>query len=100
MPALSRNQSRSSGEVAGVMRSTIEFGNVQCSSTHCGQRRVEPGGGGQRGAPSRVSVRGQVVAAQDRDRAGGPVAPDRERSRDAVERRALTGGAIAGDGSA
>ena len=36
MPALSRSQSRSLGAVAGVMRSTIEFGNVQCSSTHAG----------------------------------------------------------------
>jgi hypothetical protein len=36
MPALSRSQSRSSGEVVGVMRSTMAFGNRQWLSTHAG----------------------------------------------------------------
>jgi hypothetical protein len=34
MPVLSRSHSRSDSAVTGVMRSTIEFGNVQFSPTH------------------------------------------------------------------
>ena len=55
------------------------------------QRRVEAGGGRERGGPSRVSVARQVVAAEDRERAGRAIAPDRQRGRDAVERRVLAG---------
>jgi hypothetical protein len=51
MPALSRSQARSSGVVAGVMRSTIELGNVQCSSTQPGSVRSS------RAAADRVAAR-------------------------------------------
>ena len=51
MPAVSRSQSRSAGAVAGVMRSTIEFGNVQCPSTHAGSA------GSSRAAAESVAAR-------------------------------------------
>jgi hypothetical protein len=59
-----------------------------------GQRRVEPRGCGQGRAPGRISVPGKVVAAQDRDRAGGAVTPDGKAGSDPVKGRALTGRAF------
>ena len=87
MPTSSRSHARSASVVCGVMRSTIELGNVHAVSTKRASSALRASQTVVTARARHAAVARQVVAAQDRQRSPAADAAGVEPARDRLDRR-------------